>query len=228
LYQSVNIDLNYTVRYNLSNDYVFLFGALVTSGRKKLFDENTALNAAMDVFWQKGYVGASLTDLTKRMGINKPSMYSAFGNKEALFVKATQCYIDTKMKPHMALLFEENVALKQRLKNHMMSIVAMQCDEEHTKGCYLALCQAELVSGDIPEQAESLLTEADAMPSQLYTDLFNSDAEAVEIGLNKNAEANGRTLYTMLKGTASMARSGIEKSQLEYGIDSIISGIGVH
>jgi len=44
----------------------------VSSGRKKLFDENTALNAAMDVFWQKGYVGASLTDLTKRMGINKP------------------------------------------------------------------------------------------------------------------------------------------------------------
>ena len=58
----------------------------MTSGRKKLFDENTALNAAMDVFWQKGYVGASLADLTQRMGINKPSMYSAFGNKEALFV----------------------------------------------------------------------------------------------------------------------------------------------
>jgi len=200
----------------------------VASGRKKSFDENTALNAAMDVFWQKGYVGASLTDLTKRMGINKPSMYSAFGNKEALFVKATQCYIETKMKPHVPLLFEEGVALKQRLKNHMMSIVAMQCDAEHTKGCYLALCQSELMSGDIPEQAEQLLKEADAMPSQLYTELFNSDVEALAIGLNKNAQANGLSLYTILKGTASMARSGIEKSQLEYGIDSILAGIGVH
>jgi len=56
----------------------------VASGRKKSFGENTALNAAMEVFWQKGYVGASLTDLTTRMGINKPSMYSSFGNKEAL------------------------------------------------------------------------------------------------------------------------------------------------
>ncbi len=200
----------------------------MTSGRKKSFDESTALNAAMDVFWQKGYVGASLTDLTKRMGINKPSMYSAFGNKEALFVKATQCYIETKVKPHVALLFEEGVALKQRLKNHMMSIVAMQCDAEHTKGCYLALCQSELVSGDIPEQAVQLLKEADAMPSQLYTDLFNSDVEAIALGLNKNAEANGISLYTILKGTASMARSGIDKSQLEYGIDSILTGIGVH
>lgn len=200
----------------------------MTSGRKKSFDESTALNAAMDVFWQKGYVGASLTDLTKRMGINKPSMYSAFGNKEALFVKATQCYIDTKVKPHVALLFEEGVTLKLRLKNHMMSIVAMQCDAEHTKGCYLALCQSELVSGDIPEQAVQLLKEADAMPSQLYAELFNSDVEAIALGLNKNAEANGISLYTILKGTASMARSGIDKSQLEYGIDSILTGIGVH
>ncbi len=200
----------------------------MTSGRKKSFDENTALNAAMDVFWQKGYVGASLTDLTKRMGINKPSMYSAFGNKEALFVKATQCYIETKMKPHIELLFEEGVTLKQRLKNHMMSVVAMQCDSEQTKGCYLALCQSELVSGDIPEQAESLLKEADVMPIQLYTELFASDVKSIELGLDKNAQANGLALYTMLKGTASMARSGIDKSQLEYSIDSILAGIGLH
>ncbi|MBU2926324.1 TetR/AcrR family transcriptional regulator [Colwellia sp. 4_MG-2023] len=199
----------------------------MSSGRKKLFDENTALNAAMDVFWQKGYVGASLTDLTKRMGINKPSMYSAFGNKEALFVKATQCYIDTKMKPLISLLFEEKVTLKQRLKNHMMSIVAMQCDTSDAKGCYLALCQSELVSGDIPEQAEQLLKEADAMPIQVYTELFNSDAEAIKLGLNNNAQANALSLYTILKGTASMARSGIDKSELEYSIDSILVGIGV-
>lgn len=198
----------------------------MTSGRKKSFDENTALNAAMDVFWQKGYVGASLTDLTKRMSINKPSMYSAFGNKEALFVKATQCYIETKMKPHIELLFEESVTLKQRLKNHMMSVVAMQCDSE--QGCYLALSQSELVSGDIPEQAESLLKEADVMPIQLYTELFTSDVESIELGLDKNAQANGLALYTVLKGTASMARSGIDKSELEYSIDSILAGIGLH
>ena len=200
----------------------------MTSGRKKLFDENTALNAAMDVFWQKGYVGASLADLTKRMGINKPSMYSAFGNKEALFVKATQCYIDTKMKPLIALLFEENVTLKKRLKNHMMSIVSMQCDTSDAKGCYLALCQSELVSGDIPEQAEQLLKEADAMPIQVYTELFNTDVEAIKLGLNNNAQVNALSLYTVLKGTASMARSGIDKSALEYSIDSILVGIGVH
>lgn len=200
----------------------------MASGRKKQFDEQTALEAAMNVFWQKGYVGASLTDLTQRMGINKPSMYSAFGNKEALFIKATQCYIDTKVAPHVDLLFQEGVIFKERLKNHMMSIVSMQCNADQVKGCYLALCQSELLSDDIPEQAQHILKKADVMTSEMYTKLFNSDAESIEIGLNKNAKANGLSIYTILKGTASMARSGIDKSELEYSIDRMLIGIGVH
>ncbi|MBA6384158.1 TetR/AcrR family transcriptional regulator [Colwellia sp. BRX10-6] len=197
-------------------------------GKRRSFDETTALNAAMNVFWQKGYVGASLTDLTKEMGINKPSMYSAFGNKEALFVKATQCYIDTKMKPHMALLFAPDISLKNRLKNHMMSIVTMQCSDEQAKGCYLVLCQSELVSGDIPEQAKLILKDAEVIPKQLYVDFFNQDLEAIALGLNKNADANSLSVYTLLKGTASMARSGVPKSQLEYTVDSMLKGIGVN
>jgi AcrR family transcriptional regulator len=200
----------------------------VIKGKRRAFDESTALNAAMNVFWQKGYVGASLTDLTKEMGINKPSMYSTFGNKEALFVKATQCYIETKMKPHMALLFAPDLSLKNRLKNHMMSIVTMQCSDEQAKGCYLVLCQSELVSGDIPEQAKLILEDAEVIPKQLYVDFFNQDLEAIALGLNKNADANSLSVYTLLKGTASMARSGVAKSQLEYTVDSMLKGIGVN
>jgi AcrR family transcriptional regulator len=200
----------------------------VLKGKRRAFDESTALNAAMNVFWQKGYVGASLTDLTKEMGINKPSMYSTFGNKEALFVKATQCYIETKMKPHMALLFAPDLSLKNRLKNHMMSIVTMQCSDEQAKGCYLVLCQSELVSGDIPEQAKLILEDAEVIPKQLYVDFFNQDLEAIALGLNKNADANSLSVYTLLKGTASMARSGVAKSQLEYTVDSMLKGIGVN
>ena len=47
----------------------------------------------MQVFWQKGYEGASLTDLTEAMGINRPSLYAAFGDKEALFRKALDRYV---------------------------------------------------------------------------------------------------------------------------------------
>jgi AcrR family transcriptional regulator len=61
-------------------------------GRPRAFDVDQALNRAMQVFWRKGYLGTSLSDLTDAMGINRPSLYAAFGNKESLFRKALDQY----------------------------------------------------------------------------------------------------------------------------------------
>jgi AcrR family transcriptional regulator len=66
----------------------------VTLGRPRAFDIEKALDCALNVFWRKGYEGTSLRDLTKAMGINRPSLYAAFGNKEGLFRKALDRYAE--------------------------------------------------------------------------------------------------------------------------------------
>lgn len=76
--------------------YVFIgmksTGAPAKPGRPRAFDADVALEKAMRVFWSRGYQGASLADLTEAMGINRPSLYAAFGNKEALFRKVLDRY----------------------------------------------------------------------------------------------------------------------------------------
>jgi AcrR family transcriptional regulator len=67
--------------------------SIMAVGRPRAFDAGKALDRAMQVFWRKGYIGASLSDLTKAMGINRPSLYAAFGNKESLFFKVLDRYL---------------------------------------------------------------------------------------------------------------------------------------
>ena len=65
---------------------------MASRGRPRSFDRAAALRQAMAVFWQRGYEGTSLGDLTAAMGINRPSLYAAFGCKEALFHEAVALY----------------------------------------------------------------------------------------------------------------------------------------
>ena len=66
----------------------------IQRGRPRAFDPDAALERAMHVFWAKGYEGASLSNLTRAMRINRPSLYAAFGNKEQLFRKVLDRYVD--------------------------------------------------------------------------------------------------------------------------------------
>ena len=63
-------------------------------GRPRAFDIDIALDRALGLFWEKGYEGTSLSDLTKAIGINRPSLYAAFGNKETFFRKALDRYVE--------------------------------------------------------------------------------------------------------------------------------------
>src|SRR5246127_4975089 len=69
----------------------------VRMGRPRGFDEGAALEAAMRVFWQKSYEGTTIADLTEAMGINRSSLYAAFGDKELVFRRAMERYREQRM-----------------------------------------------------------------------------------------------------------------------------------
>lgn len=111
-----------------------LCSAPATKGRPREFDVDEALGAALRVFWQKGYEGASLTDLTEAMNITKPSLYAAFGNKEALFRKALDLYERDKLAyVERALEAPTARGVAERMMRGALEMMTSGCDPH---GCF--------------------------------------------------------------------------------------------
>ncbi len=102
-------------------------------GRPREFDIDEALDRALMVFWRRGYEGAALSDLTEAMGINRPSLYAAFGNKESLFGKALDRYTKRQAR-HVRDALEQPTA--RAVAEHMLrGAVDMSTDPECPAGC---------------------------------------------------------------------------------------------
>src|SRR3979411_1845671 len=112
-------------------------------GRPRAFDSDAALERAMHVFWAKGYEGASLSDLTKAMRINRPSLYAAFGNKETLFRKTLDRYSKGPTAfSHDALRAPTARAVVERL---LRGTVDLLTDRRTPRGCLMV--QSALACG---------------------------------------------------------------------------------
>ena len=102
-------------------------------GRPREFDFDQALDLALQVFWRKGYEGASMADLTEAMGITKPSLYAAFGNKEELFRKALDRYVDGP-GGYVRIALEKPTA--RAVVEHILHASAdALCGPDHPPGC---------------------------------------------------------------------------------------------
>ena len=201
------------------------FEVSMVAGRKRCFDEQQALEAAMRVFWQKGYAGASLMDLTQSMGINKPSMYAAFGNKEQLFIRATENYIANYAAVHANHLQDDSQPLIQRLKRFMHSAVTSQCGEHGPKGCYLSMGLSEMAGEEIPEAACQVLEQAKLLTEDLFHDTFVVAQKRDQLATTANARHLAQYLATFLHGTAAMARAGKTLDELSQTIKVALSVI---
>ncbi|RJT36208.1 TetR/AcrR family transcriptional regulator [Mesorhizobium waimense] len=107
-------------------------------GRPRTFDRTAALRRAMEVFWVKGYEGASISDLTAAMGINSPSLYAAFGSKQALFLEATEFYTQAEGTEIWAALDKAPTACKA-IENFLRQTAKAYSQSDRPQGCLIAL-----------------------------------------------------------------------------------------
>jgi AcrR family transcriptional regulator len=181
----------------------------VALGRPREFDTDTALDLALHVFWRKGYEGASMADLTEAMGITKPSLYAAFGNKEDLFRKALDRYVDGPGGYFRTGL--EKATAREAVEHILYESVEAVTDPRNP-GC-LAV-QGALCCGDA---AETIKQELMARRSKSEGDLRLRFTRALAEGdLPADADAGDLARYVsaILQGMAVQAAGGAPREQL--------------
>lgn len=107
-------------------------------GRPRNFDRALALRRAMEVFWERGYEGTSLSDLTEAMGIERPSLYAAFGCKEALFREAVDLYNEIEGVPAQRVL-ETALTARQAIETMLRDYAATYTQAGKPPGCMIVL-----------------------------------------------------------------------------------------
>lgn len=184
--------------------------ASVPRGRPRAFCEEQALDRALRVFWQKGYEGASLSDLTAAMGINRPSLYATFGNKEALFRKALDRYVEGA-SAYLRASMEQPTS--RAVVEHLLrsSADAVTCpDNPH--GCMTVRCA--LSSGEAADciRLEMVRRRADG-ESILCQRLERAQAEG-DLPANASPAGLARYVMTVHQGMSVQAAGGASAEQL--------------
>jgi AcrR family transcriptional regulator len=179
-------------------------------GRPREFDVDKALDLALQVFWRKGYEGASMADLTETMGITKPSLYSAFGNKEELFRKALDRYVDGPGGYFQVALAKPTVrAVVEHLLFESADAVT---DPNHPPGC-LAV-QGALSCGDAAESIKQELMSRRAKGEQDLRQRFERAIAEGDLPQGSDAADLAAYLSAILQGMAVQAAGGTTREQL--------------
>jgi len=194
----------------------------MTLGRNRSFDKDSALEKAMKVFWQNGYPGTSLTDLTNGMGINKSSLYAAFGNKEALFDQAIEFYLNKHGVVHSAELYKPEINLKERIRNYLLSIAHMLTSSETPKGCLICLSTSEIAGDCLPKNSANNINQINQNTVRVLTDFFEKEQDLNNMSEGLSASGIANYLLTLQFGLAVAARNGDDAEQLKETVDLAI------
>jgi len=181
-----------------------------TLGRPRGFDEHEALDAALQVFWKKGYDGTSLSDLTRAMRIERPSLYATFGNKEALFRKVLDRYTNT-IASFTAVSLREPTA-RGVVECMLMGAADALANPASQPGCMTVQC---LLSGD-DESApirQEINERRELAETALRKRLEHAKAQG-DLPTDSNPADLARYVFTVAHGIAVQAKAGATRAQL--------------
>ncbi len=190
-------------------------------GRPRAFCETAALDAAMRVFWDRGYEGASLDDLTAAMGINRSSLYASFGDKERLFKLAIARYAEGPAA-YIAQALDQPTAHRvvQELLSGTLNLLS---DPSHPRGCLFL--QGGLACGSGAESVQRALIEwRKTGQTRIEKRLLRARKEG-DLPSVVNPKDLARYISILMTGLGIQAANGATKSQMSRAVDLALGSL---
>jgi AcrR family transcriptional regulator len=187
----------------------------VTLGRPREFDRTVALDRAVRLFWRKGYEGTSLSDLTEALGITRPSLYAAFGNKQALFGEVLGRYADGPA----SFLNEAMAAPSARAvaETLLRGAANLHADPNNPPGCLMV--HGALVGSDASAPARAATRGRRALlTGEIRVRLERALAEG-DLPAGSDCAALARYVVAVMRGMAVEAASGATGAELHRIVD---------
>jgi AcrR family transcriptional regulator len=186
---------------------------MATRGRPRTFDRDTALRQALDVFWERGYEGTSLSDLTQAMGIASASIYACFGSKEALFRETVGLYgAISGVRPRLAL--SEHPTARAAIHAMLRATADEVTRPDDPHGCLLILAAptGAVENSGVREFLAGLRRgQLDTIRERLARGISDGDLTASPARL----DAMARYYTTLVQGLSVQARDGASRADLE-------------
>lgn len=188
-------------------------GAARARGRPRAFDREAALESATRLFWTKGYEATSIADLTKAMGIGSPSLYAAFGSKEALYAEALRHYHDHN-EPHFWTRFAAATTARAAFDAFLMDSAAALtgCVVDNPRGCMVAL--SSVGSEGHAELGDLVRASRGETFARLKRRLDRGVADG-DVPVETDTTALARFVQIVQNGMSILARDGATRADLE-------------
>jgi len=199
------------------------------AGRKRTFDKQVALDKAMRLFWRNGYAGTSIANLTAELGINTPSLYAAFGNKEKLFKEALAHYELQYVQPHYQHLIEtSDTSLKEQLQACYYGLITLFSEGDTPLGCLLVKSVNELDSVAFPKEVALYLKASGTETRQMLINLLAAKREQIVMREQVTIETLVDYLSSVSMGLAVQARLGqsekVLKAIMDHAFNTFLNG----
>jgi AcrR family transcriptional regulator len=181
-------------------------------GRPRSFDRETALARAMTVFWDRGYQATSMSDLTEAMGINSPSLYAAFGSKEALYREAIAHFSETESDAILSPLTQAPTA-RAAVEGFLRASAETFTRPGRPPGCMIVLSAVNAVG--VSDETSRLLREMRAESIEAIAARLRGAVLAGELPGCIDARAIAGYYVTVQQGMSIQARDGASRAMLD-------------